>query len=182
MSISSELSEKSISAAISAIEIYNKPDFNYREEAFSLLMINAWELLLKAKWLADRDEDISTLYVIGDDGEPKTGRSGNPFTHSVHYIASKLSEDQDSGMEKPCFDNIQALIEVRDSSAHFINKDIYFGRRILEIGTAALRNYVHLATEWFQLDLSKYNFFLMPISFYHGFESALPPEDNLYPE
>lgn len=33
--------EKSIACAVSAIEIYNKPDFKYREETFSILMINA---------------------------------------------------------------------------------------------------------------------------------------------
>ncbi len=43
------LLDKSVQAAISAIEIYNKPDFKYREESFSILMVNAWELLLKAK-------------------------------------------------------------------------------------------------------------------------------------
>ena len=41
--------EKSVGAALSAIEIYNKPDFKYREETFAILMINSWELLLKAK-------------------------------------------------------------------------------------------------------------------------------------
>jgi hypothetical protein len=45
------LLEKSIASAISAIEVYNKPDFKYREETFSILMINAWELLLKSKIL-----------------------------------------------------------------------------------------------------------------------------------
>lgn len=39
--------DKSVGAALSAIEIYNKPDFKYREETFAILMINAWELLLK---------------------------------------------------------------------------------------------------------------------------------------
>jgi hypothetical protein len=148
-------------------------------------MANAWELLLKAKWLSDRDEDMSSLYVMEQrDGvqSPKINRSGNPFTLALHALAARLVEDLDSGLEKPCFDNIQALIEVRDNSAHFVNKDIYFGRRILEIGMASLRNYAQLATEWFQLDLSKYNFFLMPISFYHGFETILPPKDRLYPE
>ena len=43
------LLEKSIQAAISAIEIYNKPDFKYREESFCILIVNTWELLLKAK-------------------------------------------------------------------------------------------------------------------------------------
>ena len=43
------LLDKSIGAMISAIEVYNKPSFRYREETFSVLAINAWELLLKAK-------------------------------------------------------------------------------------------------------------------------------------
>ncbi|MBI5328290.1 MAG: hypothetical protein HZB80_08405 [Deltaproteobacteria bacterium] len=41
--------DKSVSAALSAIEVYNKPDFKYREETFAILMTNYWELLLKAK-------------------------------------------------------------------------------------------------------------------------------------
>lgn len=40
--------EKSIAAMLSAIEIYNKPDFKYREETFSVLCINSWELLFKS--------------------------------------------------------------------------------------------------------------------------------------
>lgn len=186
MKISNQFAEKSISAAISAIEIYNKPDFSFREEAFSLLMVNAWELLLKAKWLEDQGDDVTSLYIYdGDESvevSPKTNRCGNPVTHSISYLALKLLEDENSGLEKPCYDNISALVEIRDNSAHFINKDLYFGRRILEIGTAALKNYVYLATEWFQLDLSRYNFFLMPISFYHGFESVEPANAALYPE
>jgi len=51
MSLSKELAAKAVQAAVAAIEIYNKPNFSYREEAFSLLMLNGWELLLKAKWL-----------------------------------------------------------------------------------------------------------------------------------
>ena len=36
---------------MAAIEIYNNPDFLYREEAFAVLAVNGWELLLKAKCL-----------------------------------------------------------------------------------------------------------------------------------
>jgi hypothetical protein len=43
------LVEKAIHAASAAIEIYNKPGFRYREESFAILMLNAWELLLKAR-------------------------------------------------------------------------------------------------------------------------------------
>jgi len=53
---------------------------------------------------------------------------------------------------------------------------------MLEIGTASVRNYVLLATKWFELDLTAYNFFLMPISFYHGFEAAEPVTRANYPK
>lgn len=186
MPLSSDFAGKSIYAAISAIEIYNKPNFAYREEAFSLLMVNAWELLLKAKWLLDHGESVEALYVFEDDGaghqRPKVARSGNPMSHSVTYLATKLLEDADSGLEKGCHDNILALIAIRDTAAHFLTKDVYIGRRVLEVGTASLRNYLLLATEWFQLDLSQYNFFLMPISFYHGFEAAEPAGRAQYPD
>ena len=43
------LIDKSIGSMLSAIEIYNKPDFKYREETFAILAINSWELLLKAR-------------------------------------------------------------------------------------------------------------------------------------
>ena len=186
MAHSKDLSEKSIHAAVAAIEIYNKPDFHYREEAFALLITNAWELLLKAKWLLDHGEIITSLYEYDRNADgsttPRTGRSGNPITFGLGYLAAKLCEDANSGLEKPCLDNIQALIAVRDTSAHFLNKDLYFGRRILEIGTATLQNYIHLAREWFQADLSRYNFFLMPLSFYHGFEVVKPASISKYSE
>ena len=43
------LLDKSISCMLSAIELYNKPDFKYREDAFAILSVNAWELLLKSQ-------------------------------------------------------------------------------------------------------------------------------------
>ncbi len=185
MSLSAELAAKAVLATVAAIEIYNKPNFSYREEAFSLLMLNGWELLLKAKWLADHKEAIESLYELTDGAGskvPKTNRSGNPITLGVVYLAAKLLEDKHSGFEKACHDNILAVIEIRDNAAHFINKDLYLGKRVLEVGTASLRNFLQLIIEWFQLDLSNYNFFLMPISFYHGFEAAKPASLAKYPE
>lgn len=183
--IGAELAGKSVLAAIAAIEIYNKPNFSYREEAFALLMVNAWELLLKAKWVHDHGDKAESLYLLvsGPNTEPvpKLNRSGNPLSIGVVYLVSKLLEDKNSGLLKPAHDNILALVEVRDTAAHFMNKDVYLGRRVLEIGTASLRNYLALSTEWFQLDLSQYNFFLMPISFYHGFEAAEPASRAHYP-
>lgn len=38
----------SLSAMLAAIEIYNKPRMEYRDEVTVLLVVNAWELALKA--------------------------------------------------------------------------------------------------------------------------------------
>jgi hypothetical protein len=85
------------------------------------------------------------------------------------------------GLEKATQENLLALIEIRDNAAHLINKDLYISRRVQEIGTASLRNYLLLASGWFKLDLCQYNFFLMPISFFHGFEAAEPATRADYP-
>jgi hypothetical protein len=181
--LSEELTEKSIAAVISAIEIYNKPDFKYREETFAILMANAWELLLKAKAVKDAGEKFEAIVVLdAKANQPKTTRSGNALTHEVIYLARKISADSTSGLTEPCHDNICLLVEVRDNAIHFVNRDLHFGQRVQEIGTASLKNYLALASRWFDVDMSRYNFYLMPLSFYHGFESAEPVSINSYNE
>ena len=182
MTLSKNIAEKSVHAAVAAIEVYNKPDFLFREEAFSLLMTNAWELLLKAKWLADHAEDETCLFEQKPDGARRLSRSGNPCTHGLAYLAERLLADKDSGLDRAACDNILALIEIRDTSAHFIHKDLQLGRRVLEVATASLQNYLLLTGEWFQIDLSRYNFFLMPLSFYHGFEAITATSVSKHPD
>lgn len=170
---SKELLDRAIAATVAAIEIYNKPDFLYREEAFAVLAINGWELLLKAKWLADHNNKISTLYVMEErtkkDGtrskklQIKETRSRNPFTHSLDFLAKKLVEA--GSFDSNALANIHALMELRDSSIHFYNRSGAFPVRLQEIGTASLKNFVTATKAWFNRDLSEFNFYLMPLSF-----------------
>ena len=170
---SQELVEKSIAAMISAIEIYNKPDFKYREETFSILAINAWELLLKAKWLRDHNNTIRSLYVTEKrtrpNGQPykhakvKMTGSGNPFTHSLDFLAKRMAERKI--LADAAHKNIIALCEIRDSSVHFYNKSSLFAIRLQEVGSASVRNFAKAAQTWFGIDFSRYNFYLMPLAF-----------------
>src|SRR5262245_18749997 len=117
-------SRSQVHAVVTAIEMYNEPNFPYREEAFALLMTNAWEPLLKERWLLDHGEAIESLYELTTDGKgtkvPKANRSRNPLTHGAPYLAAKLLEDPNSGLERGCHDNILALIEIRDNAAHLL--------------------------------------------------------------
>ncbi len=170
---SKKLLDKAIAATVSAIEIYNKPDFQYREETFSILAINGWELLFKAKWLHEHNNEMRSLYVmeplIKKDGSKskklkiKRTRSGNPFTHGLDYLAKQLIEQ--GHLEQNVWTNIQALLGLRDSSIHFYNSSPEFAVKLQEIGVASLKNFVLLINEWFKHDLNEFNFYLMPLSF-----------------
>ena len=177
---SKELLEKSLQAAIAAIEIYNKPDFRYREESFAVLICNSWELLLKAKSLLDNKEDFGVIVVTRTEkndstGEvksvPRTNRSGNELTVGLGYLAHGFLETKIDGFSKECLCNIQLLIELRDNCIHLVSTDMALSERVLAIGTAAVKNYMSLAKRWFGVDFSRYNFYLMPMSFFHGFEA-----------
>ena len=173
---SQELIDKSINAMISAIEIYNKPIFEYREESFSILAINAWELCLKAKLLHDNNNKLNILYVKERKQKPdgsrykretiKQTRSGNPFTHSIEFLARKLINLKI--LDYTVWQNIEALIEVRDNSIHFYNQSKILQIRLQEIGMACIANYVKIMKEWFDKDFAEYNFFIMPLAFVSG--------------
>jgi hypothetical protein len=57
------LVEKATQAAVASIEVYNKPGFKYREETFAILMLNAWELLLKARILKENKNKLRSIEV-----------------------------------------------------------------------------------------------------------------------
>lgn len=70
---SKELLDRAIAAMVAAIDVYNKLDFRYRAESFTILALNAWELLLKAKWLAMNRNRLSSLYVREGEGQQTVG-------------------------------------------------------------------------------------------------------------
>jgi hypothetical protein len=169
----SQLVDKAISAMISAIEVYNKPDFKYREETFSILAINAWELLLKAKWLSENNNKIRSLYVQSSEKKAdgtdykypkiKLTSCGNPFTHSLDHLAIRLRDQKT--LDGAAYLNVSALREIRDSSVHFYHSSPLFAQRLQEVGSANVKNFVMASKQWFAVDLSKYNFYLMPLAF-----------------
>jgi hypothetical protein len=68
--------------------------------------------------------------------------------------------------------NLEALTEIRDNAVHFIVASSQLAKQVLEVGTASVRNFVELARQWFQHDLSGRHFFLMPIGFVDAPHSA----------
>jgi len=164
------LLEKSIQAALSAIELYNKPNFLYREESFTILMVNAWELLLKAKILEDNDNDQKCLYIIDNGQKRLSGKTYKKPRYKENRAGNKLTLDIISSINKLNLSNdlksqLETLVEIRDNSIHFYNESKIFDKKLLEVGTATLKSFVEVLAEWFDRPISKYKLFLIPIAF-----------------
>lgn len=156
--------DKSIASVLSAIEIYNKPNFNQRSEVFTILLVNAFESLLKAKILFDNNENIESIYISNNNGGFKTNRNG---THlSLEIIGCTRILNLDSIIIK----NLKSLIEIRDASIHFVNED-RVDYLVFTLGSAALRNYYMLCKEWFNFNIDKYNFYILPLGFIYNFKT-----------
>jgi hypothetical protein len=171
---SQQLLEKSIAAALSAIEIYNKPDFRYRDEIFTILIINAWELLFKAKILSDAGEDIQSVHVLKS-GKPKLTRNGHPMTIEITGAMKKLSLDSTIGA------NLSMLIEIRDTAVHFYHTDS-LSYVLYALGVAALKNYQKLVQQWFGRTLLEYNLYILPLAFAYRFKTLSVMECEKEPD
>lgn len=177
------LVDKAIDACIAAIEVYNKPDFRYREEAFSILMFNAWELLLKARVLKENRNKPRSIEIWEPakkkDGtkskrmQPKLNRCSTAMTIEAMRAATLVRGYAKDGIDDACIDNLNLLAEVRDSCIHLALVGPGLGKRIQEVGSASLRNFVRAAESWFKWDLSRFNFYLMPLAFHGPAESVV---------
>lgn len=173
---------KAEAAFLAAVEIYNKPNFPYRDETFAILALNAWELLLKAKLVHEKGNHLRCLYVYetrktkaGKPGKKrviKKNRAGNPHTIGLGPVLVALETQARIKVPQPVRSNLEALVEIRDNAVHLMNQPPALGKRVLEIGTACVKNFIELSRSWFKKDLSRFNLYLMPIGFIQGPRSA----------
>ena len=164
------LLDKSKEAVLAAISCYNQPNFAYREESFCILIMNAWELLFKAKILKDNKEKLTSIYIEDKNARKKNGK---PFSNPK-YTKNKAGSYETIGfkkiinsdkieIEKNLKKQLDVLYEYRSSSLHFM-KNPLLNKTLLECFTATLRSYQIVCKAWFQktpLD----HLFLIPVAF-----------------
>jgi hypothetical protein len=124
--------DKATDAMLSAIELYNKPNFPYREEAFAILAVNAWELLLKARLMLLSNNKVAAILAYerrsNSDGTTsikwyrKKNRSGNYLTVGLFEAYDRLTNDLSDTLHASLRANLEALVEVRDNSVHYYNR------------------------------------------------------------
>ena len=147
------------SALLAAIEIYNKPTVEYREQTLALLITNAWEILLKARLVQLAGGKIKAIYKR----DSKSGRyerdcaTGEPFSIGLKVVLGRVPLPNEVKV------NVEGLIQVRNRVAHLGVLSTEARERILSFGTASVHNFVKLSTQWFgQIVEAPY---LLPVGF-----------------
>src|SRR5688572_29891588 len=127
------LRNNSRAAMLAAIEIYNKPQIAYRDECFSILLINSWELLLKAIisknkqrifYSKKKEEAYRTLSL-----RDALAKVRDFFPGHIQY--------------EPVAQNINLLETYRNNAIHFYNQP-GFGVIIYGLAQTSIVNYKDL--------------------------------------
>ena len=143
------------SLQFSAIEIYNKPRISYRDECFVILLINAWELILKAILSRNRQR----IYYPKKYGKPyRTLSLGDALAISRVYFPANIDYE-------PVAKNIELLTTYRDNAIHFYNRP-RFGELVHGLSQTSLKNYRDLVLALFRRDIAtEMTIALLPLSF-----------------
>jgi hypothetical protein len=145
------------SAMFAAIEIHNKPIFKYRYEVCTLLVVNAWELALKA-YIA---KELSSVKLFRKDGGTK------PFLDCVGCVADKLGKSFSATRA-----NVEVLYEYRNRVSHFYSESLDIV--VLGLLKASVLFFADFIESHFGHSLhEETNLVLLPI----GFSSPISPLD-----
>lgn len=100
-----KLVERSLDSFTLALEIYNRPSLKNKVEAFSIMIINSWELLLKAHIINNSSYDD----IFYDNGK----------SLALNDVLKKVFQS-----ESPIKTNLELIIELRDQATHLLIKEL----------------------------------------------------------
>ncbi len=96
-----KLMKRSLDAFTLALEVYNRPSLSNRVEAFAIMMVNAWELFLKAE----------ILDVLGQEKVFYANGKSIAISDALPFIFQN---------NNPVKKNIDTLIQLRDHATHLL--------------------------------------------------------------
>jgi hypothetical protein len=149
------LRNNSKAAMLAAIEIYNKPQIEYRDECFLILLVNAWELFLKAI-LSKNKQRI--FYPKRRDESYRTLSIQDTLHKAKAFFPSDIPFE-------PVARNIEMLTTHRNNTIHFYNqRDL--GVIIYGLAQTSIINYKDLMVSIFGIDIAnEMTLSLLPLAF-----------------
>lgn len=149
LDLSDHLINNSLQAMLSAVEIHNKPQFNYRYQVVVMLIINSWELAMKS-YISKYSPE--TKLIFADD-------TTKPFLDCASHIEAKLGK-----VISPTIENIRFLYKYRCQYTHFFSETLDV--IIFSLVQKSIVFYNNFISIYFNKDLSKYdNLYILPIAF-----------------
>lgn len=129
---------KSIDAYVLSLETINRISVRYRIEAFTYLVCNAWELLLKARIL-DLSRNRSSIYTSKD------SRWSISLRDSLKLVYANDRE--------PVRRNVERVADLRNAAAHLVIGPV--PKDVLALLQACVLNYHKELNTWFEISLSE---------------------------
>lgn len=161
------LINNSLNAFISAIEIHNKPNIRYRYESTVVLIINSWELILKA---FIRKYVKKSIFL--PDGKTIT------FYECLKLFETYINENHLNSEYYVIIKNLELINEYRNNITHFYN-ETSMEPIIFSLLTKNCVGYCNFMKNFFNVNpVDLENIFIMPI----GFKLPFNPIDYLKKE
>jgi hypothetical protein len=170
------LLKKSIGSALAAIELYNKPNFENKEECFLILLQNAWELLLKSKILRDNSNKLSSV-LLKKDKRYIRNAFGDKISISFTESVSKCNPPLHLNIKS----NLEQLNMLRNRVVHLYS-NAQVSQIVFELGLAAILNYRIYIEKWFGQNLAKHITLIMPVAFVKNIVSVQLDANTNFPE
>ncbi|EQD77351.1 hypothetical protein B1B_01109 [mine drainage metagenome] len=138
---------------VTAIEAYNKPRNEYRDETFSILLLNAWELLLKAI-LSKNHESI---FYRKERRQPyRTLSLRDAYEAAKRHFPTDIDPI-------PVKRNLELITTYRDNAVHFYNES-GLSALLWALAQTSILNYRDLMFGVFGVDLARdVNWRILPL-------------------
>lgn len=166
-SVTKQLLDASVAALFAGIEIHNKPHISYRYPSCVILIINAWELALKA-----------FVYKHIEKKKIYEGTKGYTisFTKAADIVRIHLNTIKANSFEA-VFNNLMLLNEYRCKDVHFVGQKL--DALMFMLISKAVLNYDNFIKTHFNKDVTKDdNLIILPI----GLKLPLNPIEYLKQE
>ena len=131
-------------ALLAAIETYNRPTAEYKEQTVAFLLVNAWEILAKARIIQMNGGKLQAIYRRKRDSRQyERGEDGEILTIGIRGAINR------SGSPEEVKKNTHGLIKVRNRATHMGVLGPHLKQVILEFSTASVQNFVRAYQDWF---------------------------------
>lgn len=152
-SIAKQLLRSSESALFAGIEIHNKPHFDYRYATATTLIVNAWELALKAYIYKHIDKKL--IYEKGT-------KHTKAFLKVLSLVYEHITGQEKNKSFSAVYENLRLLNRYRNSYIHFVETEL--DPVIFMLISKAVMNYDTFMKKYFKNDITKDdNLVILPI-------------------